>query len=278
MQGGAYKLAIVRPDGTAIDLPHNLDRVTTVLKAVFAKEGLVYWAYDIGAHGVAELARQGYDVAAMDDVMLQATLKEYGASPWAVRDARAEEGTDAHDYLEKIADGRVIVEHQEDGSVVEWEPPEEFPPVYSTPTGYKLAVARWWLDTLPDVVASEQTLVSVTDRYAGTTDLIHRVPCPDHEGEMILKITDLKTKGGPRPLTPKKQQPKKLNPYDEHHGQLGAYARAYHEMTGQEILAGSILFAFEDGVYAEVDCQPDERLFLAALQMYRALEARKGNR
>ncbi|WP_051913687.1 CRISPR-associated protein Cas4 [Thermorudis peleae] len=114
-------------------------------------------------------------------------------------------------------------------------------------------VATAVLDTFGlEPLAHEYLILSDTDGYAGTCDLVARTP------DGALAVLDWKT-GGVWP---------------EHALQLGAYARAVEEMTGETVEHGVVVQLRDDTYRAyRVDLERARYGFRAALALYRALHA-----
>lgn len=169
-RGHGYKL-----DG------EKIPGVTTVI-GTLDKPALVRWA----AKTAAERAVNEWD--ALSELPLTERLEriQYGARD-VTREA-ALRGTQIHDLGDKLAQGLEVD-----------VPPEHVGPV----TAYAKWMDTWGIDP----IASETPLVSVTHRYAGTTDLWCRVGARDN----AVALIDIKTGKGV---------------YDETGLQLAAYRHA----------------------------------------------------
>lgn len=143
--------------------------VTTILKAL-PKEWLASWAAKLTAQlALDELAKLQQ---MLDEEGREAVERYLKGAPWRKRDAAAERGSAAHKAAEE---GTAIEDVPEDarGRVLGWH--------------------RWLDDYAPDIEWQEATIYNPFEGYAGTIDIIARVPrsCACHTDPRWL--IDIKT-------------------------------------------------------------------------------------
>lgn len=220
----------------------KLPSVSTVLD-VLNKPAIAGWYWKVTVEGVHELLRdeeldlQQVRTWSVDD--LKAELKARKLRPYDRRDKRAEEGTDAHDALERIALGEF-----EAGELLKDQSP------------WVRSLAQWVHVNQPHFLSSETTVASFWHGFAGTLDFVWR----DADGARWL--TDLKTSA---------------RVYDEHHYQDNAYRIAWNEQHPDERIDRiSILHATADGQMAQDnEIAVNERTFLSVLEAHKALQEGK---
>lgn len=130
-----------------------------------------------------------------------------------------------------------------------------------------LAFARWFDETHPTVLATEQIVYSKDFNYAGTFDALLEI-----DGKKVL--CDIKTTNSSR------EAPKGI--YAEYFLQLGAYSVAYCEATGEKIDDLMVINAGKDGKLSTlraseldlsiIDCELN---WLYVLHIYKFLEPLK---
>jgi len=227
-----YKVSITVGDKEVYKAP--LPRVTTILDAAFGGEGLSRWSYNTTVAGFSHLIAKYGGQLPSDIPSLHSLLAQEGVSPNAKRDASQVYGSRLHDVLHRLALGRKVKETEENKRLLDW---------YLDNVGTKDAV-----------IATEKTVFSLTDFYAGTLDLVYRTM----EGK--VRMTDLKTG---TIMEPKMRC------------QLGAYDQAWWEMRLTHIDEYSILHVPRDGGEVnEIMVQPSTEEWQSALTIYRA--QRKG--
>lgn len=224
---------VTKPDGTEADYP----RVTSILSRVVRKPELERWNYWRTIDSISGLVAEGG--RSLDDVNLRETLSDSLTIDEWLRlnrmrpDDYAEEasgrGESAHNALANLA------REQEAGIDLDTSLALT---VYQNMSGYEKGVADWWLQERPEVVASEQLLVSHLLEYAGTCDLITFL-----DGVTRNKIVDLKTRN------PSKKTGE-LEVYKTDVLQLTMYARVWTEM-GYVEPETSVLLVGPDGSFRE---------------------------
>lgn len=234
--------------GTELKLPS----VTSIIGRVLAKDltGWAYWATLDSVTGLYD----GISAADRRDIMvdsseLDAALRLNRMRPQDVTKARAAEGTETHDYLERL----VTVELMDESSTAARKMAQRT--LAKSEDGYERAVAQFWLDHEPDAVSAEEKVWSLHHGgFQGTLDLAYRDP----EGN--LGILDLKTRkaGG--------------KSYPSDHVQTGAYEIAYEERHGTAVHFREVLIARPDGSYVlERSSRDDPTIFLRLLEIDRLL-------
>lgn len=234
----------------------ELPSVTSVIKSTLAAPALVGWAYRStrdaisGTVGVlaSDPALRPEDIVDMveDADWLEEYLKENRLRPEDVRDARGEVGTTAHLSLEKLAEAEAPLDLAEKLQANPRSTPEQ------------RAVASWFLEAKPTIVATEKIMYSLRHRFSGTVDLIWQ----DQSGKRIL--TDLKSRRAG------------LGVYTSDEAQVGGYQIMYEEMTGLKIDQRSVLLAQDDGKYLEEPVTTSPEVFLHLLAAYRLLKGESG--
>jgi hypothetical protein len=254
---GFYTFAMMdyrgRKTGTEIHLPS----VTTVIGKTLAKPMLVDWAYRqtrdvfVGLAGQLEegvLDIHDYLETFSDEADAEAWMAENKLRPRDVASDSAEEGTEAHSFLEYLAD--LSLKDYEKAN-------EQASSMLRAPRAEpkKKAVAEWWLERQPAVLQSEATLYSLRNGFAGTVDLVYI----DGAGKVVLM--DLKTRRVGLPV------------YESDDVQTGAYEIAYLEMNpGARVDYRTVLLAYDDGTWYEGVANIDARTFLMLLSVYRNLQ------
>jgi len=250
-----YKFALVDHEGKQRLEIFVFPSVTQVIKATLAAPQLVAWAYRqtvdsiTGAvsqvlRGFEEKGGDGrYDLIETlgDADILDEWLKDNKLRPVDVRDERAVEGRDAHEFLEYLVQSRIL------------KTPAPVPD-----DGYTEAIAAWWRETDPSSqgssIASESVVWSLSKRYAGTVDLVWT----DEDGD--LHLTDLKTRRAGN------------DAYNSDHIQVSAYAYAWEEMGRGTIAQGSVLIVHDDGTWREEDTDIGPEAFFHLRDVFRILE------
>ena len=240
------------------DITIKLASVTTVLSAVLGKPFLVDWAARVTREGIAawidgQLNSQGTTCADVVDVLLDPewayeVLKDNSLRWQDIRDDAADRGKAEHATLEFLANAALKGDSGDSDSIAHrmLDNPKT--------TGFAKATSQWWLDTQPEVVASEAFVYDLREGYAGTVDLV-----------TTDKVIDLKSRAN------------HLGPYDSDHIQVGAYWSAIKSM-GEFCPEGrSVLVIHEDGTYIEEDSKIDPWTFLDLLSVYNNLKGAKKN-
>lgn len=247
-----YRYVLQGADGTlyeddTIDLPS----VTHIIKSMFGGPP-PEWGYKLALHGVAQAVSLGHSLPS-DPEELKQLLKDVGTpTPYSERDKGAVRGSRVHGYLEALAAWQ-----QDAFSGLTTPTPMPVPE-----DGYEAAVAEWWTQKRPRVIASEIRVRSPHRGYAGTTDLVWEYGRTDAPTRVI---TDLKTH---KPVSMK--NPARV----EDLLQNAAYRLAWNEdpRRADYIHETTVLVACEDGRWFEdTRNQGHEQAFLALLQLYRTL-------
>lgn len=210
--------------------------VTTGLRVLDKGEWLKRWAEACGAESAVILERQG-ELNGVSPSEAIRVVRERGLGMEAKRDAGAKRGTSTHGVLEFW--GR------------EGKPPSlaDFPP---EERGYVQGLCKWLVTTRPVVSSVERFVGSLKHGYAGRLDMratLHGRDC----------IVDLKTS-------------KTARVYDEAHLQARAYAMADVE-CGNPPPEGIVIVAVgQDGSFEAVECEAEERDWLAVLACHHALK------
>lgn len=234
-------------DGRILDTPAiTLSRVTTIIGETLAKPQLLNWYYSTVVDNLESLFDVFKDMPKARIMEAATNLDEWleknRLRPVDIRDERAEEGTDAHEWLHLLAQGERGITWNMEGA----------------PGSYYGAIDDWWEKTKPDVIASETTLLSLQHGFAGSCDLVANL------GPTPRVIIDLKTRRvgqGAR---------------DSDHLQLAAYRIAWNEMhPGAPCSPVSyVLAAFDDGTYQMIRSTGYEETFLNLLSVYNSLRRR----
>ena len=242
----------------------SLPSVTTIIGRVLAKPALIPWTYRETRDAISGLvhllmidANNGeyteHDVLELlaDADELEAYLKENKLRPEDQKTAAQNRGKAAHSMLEEL--GLLALENDDAAADALAQRILE----KTTYTQFDKATASWWVDREPRVVASEHRLLSLTHRYAGSTDLIWR----DRDDALVL--TDLKSRRAGQPA------------WESDHIQVGGYSIAWEEMGNPPIDRETVLVVREDGTWDEYESTVDNRgVFLSLLDVYAKLTRR----
>ncbi len=246
----------------------RIPSVTTIIGETLAKPMLVGWAYRTTRDHIAGLVSvlmedQGLHysdrMAAVIDMltdadMLEEYLKENQLRPDDIKSEAADRGTIAHALLERLADAYLEADE------VAAERIAKRTLASTKVSGWERAVADWWVQRYPRVVASEQKLISLKHGFIGTCDLIY-------DSDEGLTLTDLKSR--------KTQTRKVSDVYQSDHIQCGAYTIAWDETESRPIERTTVLVVREDGSWDEEATLLDaEGIFLDLLSAYEKLKVR----
>lgn len=251
---------------TVPDQDIDLDRVTHVIKRTLGKPELVGWTFYQNADYVAgflswaaakEWANPPFDAEnnmslmdyLVDGDLFRELLKEYRMRTEDTTKDASDMGTEYHLEFEKIARYHLEIDPKEGIRRAEFL-------VKKFVGSHRGAIGQWWLDTQPNVIASELPLRSLEHRFAGTCDLA----VLDKDG--FVKLIDLKNRKEEKTV------------YDSDRVQMDAYEIAWDEMyPTDEVWTSSVLVAREDGTYHEEEVTGVEGTFLDLLKVYRRLKA-----
>ena len=268
----------------SIELPSEAEawpRVTEVIKSTLAAPELVefsyYQAIDIVAGLVDHLRRQpeyngfGGESEGLIDVMTDAdwireVLVENKMTPRDILFGLADQGIEGHEFLEGLAKQSL-----EDDESAMWRAVL----VSHLGDGHKKAIASWWVERQPTVLASEQQVWSQTYRFRGTLDLYWKTA----EGERL--ITDLKNRKANPPCAVNHKTPEsaanchEVGAYRSDHVQTGAYFIALTERLGStgpvRVDGRTVLVARKDGTWGEYRSTVEPDTFLSLLDVYHKL-------
>ena len=261
-----YTFALFNGEGKQRPEIFVFPSVTQVIKATLAAPQLVAWAYRQTVDSISGLLSVVSDVPstpwlglhedgspsfsgpaeaildiAGDADLLDEWLLLNKLRPVDLRDERAVEGKDAHEFLEYLVQSRIL------------KTPAPVPD-----DGYTEAIAAWWRETDPSSqgssIASESVVWSLSKQYAGTVDLVWT----DEDGD--LHVTDLKTRRAGN------------DAYNSDHIQVSAYAYAWEEMGRGTIAQGSVLIVHDDGTWREEDTDIGPEAFFHLRDVFRILE------
>lgn len=157
--------------------------VTTVLGDGIPKKALPGWAARTAAEyataNIVDLAK----LVAEGGVSAKEAIDRIKGAPWRQRDNKADIGTAVHDVAETLAG-------TPEGAEYELDLADYDPSIHS----YLLSLLGWFEKWSPVVEATETTVWSRQHGYAGTLDLICRIPSRHQNGEFML--LDFKTSKG----------------------------------------------------------------------------------
>lgn len=197
-----YTITVTGPEGTK---EFKWPSATEIIESVYAKNGLQDWYYKEAVLGVSKLMAKFGGSLPADVPSLHSLMKSEGHSPYAQRDTAATAGTAIHTAVKTLAHGRSTKTVK-----------EQYPALYG-----------WWKERdfrKANILGAEETLVSFTQGYCGTFDLVYT-----ENGEVTL--SDVKS-GKIR---------------DSHALQLEAYRQAWEELGGVPIDRYSIIQVPRDG-------------------------------
>lgn len=239
-----------------------LPSVTTIIKQTLAAPALIAWTYRETRDIIASALSMVQDVASDEDGMsimdiftdadvLEEFLKENKLRPDDQVEAGGDLGTEGHDFMEQLAKAYLEVDEDAARRIAELI-------VLSHEQGHKLAIAKWWLERNPMVLASEAMVFSLRHGYAGTLDLVWK----NSDGEVVL--TDLKNRKEGR------------GAYESDDIQTGAYKIAWQEMFGEVVNMRTVLVARADGTWVEEASTIDETVFLHLLEVWKGIKTKGG--
>ena len=157
--------------------------VTTVLGDGIPKKALPGWA----ARTAAEYAVENIDdlaaLCAEGGVSTKEAIDRIKGAPWRQRDNKADIGTAVHDVAELLAGTPAGGEYELD--LADYD---------ESIHGYLLSLLGWFEKHQPIVEATEATVWSRQHGYAGTLDLICKLPGRHEDGGFML--LDFKTSKG----------------------------------------------------------------------------------
>lgn len=235
------------------DTMFRLPSATTIIGEVLAKppSAMAWWGFRDGLRGVADAGAAGEPIGQLDAEGLEELLKARGVNPNMTRDAAGSRGTNAHEVLELLADGRY--------GDAETAAREE---TKAEGTEYCRAAIVWWEEqVMPhletgaiDKVLSEEKLFSLDHRYAGTADIAIHWTGEYDEDHLFpgWEIGDAKTHKPAAGFT------KKGAAYISDAVQLRAYRVAFEEMTGEKTI-GNRTMVLRDKAYRKVRYLEDFR-------------------
>ncbi len=219
----------------------KVDGVTSVL-GVLNKPALMYWAVNMTIAYFKETLKPG---KSFDEVQIQSMLNEGKIAHRKKKDAAADFGTMAHNWIEKYIKG---------------EKPAPFTNAILKNSIDKFL--KWESDNKVQFHEVEKMIYSKKHKYAGKFDFLAEI-----DGK--LWIGDIKTSSGI---------------WDEYLFQTAAYRQAYVEETGAKIAGELIVRIGKDGDEVEIKKSTDEHVtpywinrnaFNHCLKLYRTLEALK---
>lgn len=235
-----YEFVLRRATGSYDrDTVIRLPSVTHIIGSVVAKP-LDGWVYKVTRDNISGLVSVLTDdgsyvhvdhiIDMMTDAdMLAEYMKENRLRPEDVAEDASERGTREHAMLEGLCKAYL----ESDETAAEQLANRTLGREAASP--WAKAIAGWWLERYPRVVASEDVLYSLSLGCAGTADLVWR----DEDGQ--VGVTDLKTRGEGKPA------------YRSDFIQVDGYAEMWTEMTGDTVVHQTVLIAREDGTVDEYD-------------------------
>jgi len=248
-----YEFVLRRATGsydkdTIIKLPS----VTHIIGNVVAKP-LDGWVYKVtrdnisGMVNVLDDHRDELLDTMADPDMLAEYMKENRLRPEDVAGDASTRGTREHEMLEALC--KAYLESDETAA----EQLANRTLKRDTASPWAKAIASWWLDRYPHIIASESVLYSLTLGVAGTVDMVYGM-----QGEVI--VTDLKTRGEGKPA------------YRSDFIQTDGYADMWEEMTGEIVDRRTVLIAREDGTVDEYENDLPRGTFRQTKELYDLLK------
>lgn len=132
----------------------KVDGVTTLIGKGIPKPALVGWAAKTVAEYVAD---NPAEVEELRDGPRDRMVAELKGTPYAQRDAAGARGTKVHVLAERLAAGEEV------------DVPDDI-------AGYVDGAIRWFEDWRPQIILAETVVASRHWQYAGTLDLVVRMP------------------------------------------------------------------------------------------------------
>lgn len=228
----------------------SIESVTTILKETGDRFGqAAWWGMVTGTAGVLEVLRRN-GVHAMniregtvDTDGVVDILKRCRLTVLHTRDDAAQRGTDVH------ADGE------------RWALTGELPP---PDNGWRQALIAFVETERPEPMGAEILVGSKQYAYAGTFDLLARLPKLDAVG-----VFDLKSKSRPPRGRP--------NAYPQHHLQLRGYEDARREMGHDPSDFQCVVNLYPDGTYALIQGRATSQQWQSSMRLYRDFMALRGS-
>ena len=216
--------------------------VTTILQVV-AKPALIGWSRKVALekvrHTLLDEMKTGETLAGITSGWIDTMLEAARKRPDEERDQAADFGLRSHELIGSVLGGEETIV------------PEDLLPVME---GFD----AWQGKSGLDITATEQVVCSKLHAFAGTFDAV-----ATRGGGEGVYVIDFKTSNGI---------------YDEMSFQVAAYAQAYKEQTGQEVLGGYVVrFGKKKPEFEarEVDLEEGLRGFLGALGLWRTLRKKQ---
>lgn len=255
-ESGYYELSLVDLGGHPKGRTFYVPSVTHILKAL-PKDGLDWWGYKLGISAAMQLQANGGIPPQLEAAYEKAKKLGRGDSP-KVPTPRNQltkagaKGTDIHDVAEELF---------RTGGM----PPKASVPGEQLPYLEALWEFFKFLQTLSvEVIALEEPLVSVKHWYAGTVDLIIKQELDT--GAPLYHIIDFKTSKGI---------------YEGHLLQVAAYDQAAREqgyIPDGAFSVKSVVRLGQDGAYELKNSECSIEQFLAVYEMWKVLQAMKGEK
>lgn len=236
------------PEVPAVD-GEKFPSVSTIA-GVFDKPALLPAGVKLQETGVIELAKRGYNLAAMDQRTLRDAMLDEGLHYDSIWGVARDRGDVAHEMLLKLV---------RDGEVPDLSDyPEDIRP-------WIAAGLRWVLDAVPKIMHAEYLVASLEHGFAGRGDLIAELRDGRIAGVDYKTVTEWKVKrnrdGSPTDLL--------LPPYDESIIASDGYELAAPESGYPATDVRIIVRLGPDGEYDAYEFEPRPEPFLAALDAYR---------
>jgi len=227
---------------------------SSIVKKTLAAEALMWWMYRTAIEGT-EILDEFYREQGIGNVLrdedLDGLLAANRLRPIDLRDERGEEGTREHAFFEAL--GRAALRDQSDFYLAE----QALQSVEASPL--ERDIAKWWVETEPQVVAQEHKVWSLDHRVAGTIDQVRTVGNKK-------QVIDLKTR------LPSNE----YGAYDGDFAQGGGYTVCWREMYGDTMEPPGILVVRGDGnPVFELPSFDSEKVFLSLREVYFHLYERR---
>lgn len=215
--------------------------VTSILRRVVAKEGLMFWAVS-EAVAVFERAFPSLTPETLKDV-----LEEARTAHTAKKEAGGDVGTLVHKAIENYIAG------------VETSVPKEAEKPFN-------AFLEWVKQSRVQFTESELPVYSRQYDYAGTLDAIGEI-----DGKKY--IIDFKT-SEPRKIFAGRKFTGQYSFYPEHFVQVGAYHQALQEESGEDFDGHIVVYITKQGMvfpFKNTEVEKNKLAFLSALGLFRRL-------
>lgn len=222
--------------------------VTSILRTVIAKDGLMFWSAKMVVENIKESCDQDED----DNYVVSEEALQRAKSHHVFKKERGGDvGTIVHNWIEQYVKGKLS---EEKGSLTLPADPE-------ARLGVE-AFLRWEQENKVKFLFSERVVYSKKYHYCGTADIAFEI-----DGKKYLG--DFKT-ANPRSDYKRSRYTGLVAPYADHLLQIAAYDIAYSEETGEEFDAHMVIYIPKTGQlypFETKEIKQNKEAFINALKL-----------